>query len=317
MLGRYKWPRRGKASAAPGANDRLAIPAPEFNEQAYLESNPDVAAQVDATPGLSGWRYFVEQGYLENRTGAPRSLYEEVRRQKNYEVDQILPPAFLRKRIHGADDVASFEQAGRAIASNVFERLARVEASGPDFRVLDLGVGCARVLRPLQDLCLESSPARDTIQWFGSDIDGQAIEWCRTYLSSRGEFVVNETLPPLPFGDRFFDFIYSISIFTHLPEDMQFAWLKEINRVLKVGGEAVISTRSFGPPRKLKEEKQIARGFHYSVGEGAEGLPDFYQTSYHTREYIEREWSKYISVQSFVERGVNTEQNLVLCRRSN
>ena len=107
--------REGECGA--GRHRRLAIPAPEFNEQAYLKSNPDVAARVDATPGMSGWRYFVEQGYLENRTGAPRSLYEEVRRQKNYEVDQILPPAFLRKRIHGADDVASFEQAGRAIAS--------------------------------------------------------------------------------------------------------------------------------------------------------------------------------------------------------
>ena len=90
---------------------------------------------------------------------------------------------------------------------------------------------------------------------------------------------------------------------------MQFAWLEDINRVLKPGGRAVISTHSFGAPRKRKEEKLIARGFHHGGGKGAEGLPDFYQTSYHTREYIEREWAKVIAVESFVEKGVNKDQN--------
>jgi SAM-dependent methyltransferase len=317
MLGRYKWSLKGRARLAPvaSADDRFATPSAEFDESVYLESNPDVAARVNATPGYSGWRYFVEQGYLENRIGVRPSVYEQVRRRKNYEIDHVLPPAFLRRRIHGSDDVETFEQAGRAIASNVFDYLTQVETAGPELRVLDFGVGCGRVLKPLQDLAQNWSPPRQTIQWYGSDIDGQAIDWCRTYLGSLGEFVVNEVMPPLPYGDRFFDFIYSISIFTHLPETMQFAWLEDLNRVLKVGGRAVISTHSFGPPRKPKEEKQIARGFHYGGGKGAEGLPGFYQTSYHTREYIEREWSKYISVEAFVEKGVNTDQNLVLCRR--
>jgi SAM-dependent methyltransferase len=317
MLGRNKWSlkRRTVAAPPPRPNDPLATPSPQFDERVYLEHNPDVAARVEATPGTSAWRYFVEQGWLENRIGAPPSLYEEIRRRKNYEVDQILPPSFLRKRIHGADDTETFEQAGRAVAADVFRYLSRAGASGPEFRVLDFGVGCARVLRPLQDLVQSASPPRDRIEWYGCDIDGQAIEWCQAYLSSRAKFVVNETMPPAPFADRFFDFVYSISIFTHLPEAMQFAWLEEINRVLKPSAVAVISTHSFGAPRKRKEERLIARGFHHGGGKGAEGLPDFYQTSYHTREYIEREWPKYIGVETFVERGVNTDQNVVLCRR--
>jgi SAM-dependent methyltransferase len=313
-----KWSRKGKAASTPvsSAGDRFATPPAGFDESLYLKLNPDVAARVEATPGLSGWRYFVEQGCLENRVGVPPSVYHEVRRRKTYEIDHVLPPSFLRQRIHGSDDVETFEQVGRAIASDLFDALTRFETSGADLRVLDFGVGCGRILTPLQDLAQKSLPRRETIQWYGSDIDGQAIEWCRTYLGSRGKFVVNETMPPLPFADRFFDFVYSISIFTHLPEAMQFAWLGEINRVLKVGGEAVISTHSFGPPRNRKEERLIAGGFHHGGGKGAEGLPDFYQTSYHTREYIEREWSKYISVEAFVEKGINADQNLVLCRRS-
>ncbi len=314
MLGRGKWSLKRKAPP-PSAPDRLAARPAEFDESLYLKGNPDVAAKVEATPGMSGWRHFVEEGWLENRVGVPRSVYEEVRHHKNYEIDHGLPPAFLRNRIHGSGDVDTFEQVGRAVASDLVGYLKRAQGPGPDFRVLDFGVGCARVLTPLQDLARESSATEETIHWYGSDIDGQAIDWCRAYLQSRGEFVVNETMPPLPFAGCFFDFVYSISIFTHLPEAMQFAWLEEINRVLKVGGAAVVSTHSFNPPRNRKEERLTAHGFHHGGGKGADGLPDFYQTSYHTREYIEREWSKYISVEAFVERGINTDQNLVLCRR--
>jgi SAM-dependent methyltransferase len=317
MLGRGKWSlKRNAAASAPSPPpDRFATPPAGFDESLYLKHNPDVAAKVGATPGMSGWRHFVDEGWLENRVGVSRTIYEEVRRRRNYEIDHGLPPPFLRKRIHGSEDINTFEQVGRAVAADVIAYLRRAEDLGHDFRALDFGVGCGRILTPLQDLARESWTRPNPIQWYGSDIDAQAIDWCSAYLGSRGTFVVNETMPPLPFPDRFFDFVYSISIFTHLPEAMQFAWLKEINRVLKTGGRAVISTHSFGPPRNRKEERLIAYGFHHGGGKGAEGLPDFYQTSYHTREYIEREWAKVIAVESFIEKGVNKDQNLVLCRR--
>ena len=316
MLRRGKWSLKRKAEPPDSrSGDRFATPPAGFDESLYLKHNPDVAAKVEATPGSSGWRHFVNEGWLENRVGVPASVHDEVRRLKTYEIDHRLPPAFLRERIHGSADVDAFEQVGRAVASDLIGYVKPAEAPGPEFRALDFGVGCARVLRPLQDLAGESLGARGPIEWHGSDIDGQAIDWCRTYLGAQASFVVNGTMPPLPFPDRYFDFLYSISVFTHLPEAMQFAWLDEINRVLKVGGGAVISTHSFNPPRNRKEERLIAHGFHHGGGKGADGLPDFYQTSYHTREYIEREWSKVIAVEAFVEKGVNTDQNLVLCRR--
>jgi SAM-dependent methyltransferase len=316
MLGRRKWSLKRKAEPAEsGAGDRFASPPAGFDEQRYIEANPDAAAQVAATPRMSGWRHFVEQGWLENRVGVPRAVHEEVRRLKIYELDHRLPPAFLRQRIHGSADVNTFEQVGRAVAADLIGHIRRADASDAHVRVLDFGVGCARVLRPLQTLARESSLQGGAIEWRGSDIDGQAIEWCQTYLGAEASFAVNGTMPPLPYPDRFFDFVYSISVFTHLPEAMQFAWLKDINRVLKVRGEAVMTTHSFGPPRNRKGERLIAHGFHHGGGKGAEGLPDFYQTSYHTREYIERYWSKFISVEAFVEKGINRDQNLVVCRR--
>ena len=84
--------RQTQGGPAPEGDDRLAIPAPEFDEALYLKLNPDIAAKVEAEPGFSGWRYFIEQGWLENRLGVPPSLYAEVRRRKNYELDHVLPP---------------------------------------------------------------------------------------------------------------------------------------------------------------------------------------------------------------------------------
>jgi SAM-dependent methyltransferase len=227
-----------------------------------------------------------------------------------------VPPAQLRKRVHGSEDLESYEQVGRSVATSVFDRLGRIERFGPEFRVLDFGTGCGRILRPLAELCRTTSLSPDPIQWYGTDIDAQAIVWCQRHLGSIGKFVVNDIRPPLPFCDQFFDFVFSISIFTHLPEDMQFGWLKDINRVLKQDGTALLSTLPFEPPRNLKQEKQIARGFHYhQPGERTEGLPSFYKWSFHTRTYIERKWSKYLTVESFVERGINNHQDLTICRK--
>jgi ubiquinone/menaquinone biosynthesis C-methylase UbiE len=303
-----------------GEDDYLSISHPEFDEVYYLKNNPDVEEHVAKIPGYTGWRQFVERGYLENRVGVSTSVYESVRRKKNRQIDEVIPPPYLRARVHGGIGIESFEEAGRILASNVFEYLAQDIRAGPEYRVLDFGVGCGRVLRRLDVLCREKS-SPNQIRWYGCDIDNRAIEWCQRYLSAIGEFIVNDPHPPLPFPDQYFDFIYSISIFTHLPEDMQFAWLGELNRVLKLGGNAILSAHSFDDlPRNHKEngqiKDQINRGFHYNIGiDKTEGLPDFYQVSYHTREYIQREWSKYFAIEEFKERGIANHQNLILCRR--
>ena len=67
-------------------------------------------------------------------------------------LDQVLPPAFLRKRIHGARISTHSSRSGRAVASDLIGYLGRVQALGPEFRVLDFGVGCARVMKPLLEL---------------------------------------------------------------------------------------------------------------------------------------------------------------------
>ena len=88
-------------------------------------------------------------------------------------------------------------------------------------------------------------------------------------------------MPPLPFDNEFFDFIFSISVLTHIPEDMQFAWLAELNRVLKVGGTALLSTLPLDLAAKTLDEDQhcIRVLLQLRRQKGTQGLPKFYRDS--------------------------------------
>ena len=55
----------------------------------------------------------------------------------------------------------------------------------------------------------------------------------------QGKFI-NGHLPPLPFSDAMFDSIVSFQVIEHIENDVLF--LKEIHRVLKQGGVALITT---------------------------------------------------------------------------
>src|SRR2546422_521375 len=48
--------------------------------------------------------------------------------------------------------------------------------------------------------------------------------------------------PPLPFADRQFAVVYALSVFTHLPEPLQNAWMQEIRRVVRPGGHVILTT---------------------------------------------------------------------------
>jgi hypothetical protein len=58
------------------------------------------------------------------------------------------------------------------------------------------------------------------------------------------------------------------------------------------------------------------RGFYYSVGDGTNGLPDFYQTSFQTNAYVEREWSRHFNIKEIRPRGIANHQDLVICAKA-
>jgi SAM-dependent methyltransferase len=217
-----------------------------------------------------------------------------------------VPPSDLMVRVSGGAQVDKFLGIGRTICGDIMALITLVDGTKTwrSFKsVLDFGCGCGRVTRFIPQ----------GIDATGVDIDGEAIRWCQQNLSSKAKFELNNPEPPLEFPDQHFDLIYCISVFTHLPLEMENAWLRELRRVLKPGGWLFISTLS---------DKDLAAfgvnmpdsGFYYHQSGLTPGLPDFYQLSFHAREYIEREWQKVFDLVLYYPRGVNNHQDVSIFR---
>jgi SAM-dependent methyltransferase len=273
-----------------------------FDENTYLERNPDVKRAVGSGEFKSGFDHFMKFGRLENRGGVrvDPMAHENAERY---------PREHLRFRVHGGRDLAGYLYMGETIARDlnglVEDKLVQVPE---DANVLDFGCGPGRVVTWFQ-------PRHASWKFHGTDIDPEAIGWARENLSSIAAFDCNAAAPPLRYADGHFDFIYSISIFTHLPEDMQSAWLAELARVTRPGGYLALTTH--GEHLLPKQQQKPSDGFYYSVGDRTQGLPEFYQTSFQTSAYIEREWSKYLNIEKILERGLAEHQDMVICRRPN
>lgn len=226
------------------------------------------------------------------------------------------PPPNLRYRVHGSVDRESFITVGRRVAQNL-RRLAN-NANIPIAQcknVLDFGCGCGRVLRYLRQ---ELANAKV----YGADIDPEGIRWCRDNLPF-GQFVLNAIDRQMDFPSGYFDFIYGISVFTHLDEGLQNIWLDELRRVSKSGAFIILTVHGdFAAQNALDSyalEKYRKYGFYFVAGTTGkyklDGLPDFYQTAFHTQEYIERRWKEYFDIVDYIPRGINNHQDAVVVRR--
>jgi SAM-dependent methyltransferase len=161
-----------------------------------------------------------------------------------------LPPPKHVVLVGGVADVDVFLDVGRTTAQRIREVLA---AHGEDLdrleRILDFGCGCGRVLRYWRSL--------ERTEIHGTDYNRQLVAWCRKNLP----FVqadTNEFQPPLRYADGHFDLIYAISVFTHLPEAVQAAWMREFVRVLKPGGYLMLTVQGDSYTATLTPEERPA-----------------------------------------------------------
>ena len=105
-----------------------------------------------------------------------------------------------------------------------------------EIKICEWGCGPARIIRHLADALPEKN-----VQVSGSDYNLKSINWCKTNFPQIN-FKVNQLTPPLDFADNTFDFLYSVSVFTHLSEEMHYEWFKENLRVVRPGGLIMFTT---------------------------------------------------------------------------
>jgi SAM-dependent methyltransferase len=223
-----------------------------------------------------------------------------------------LPPSHLQVRVSNRY-YGEFFTHGNAIIGDIEQVLSTAERGLMSFeKILDFGCGCGRTLIPLS---FRIQPER----LYGTDIDEEAIAWLRSHYSSFADLSVNPVMPPTGYADNMFDFIYCISIFTHLPEDMQIAWLDELRRIVAQGGYVVVSTHGEHAYSYFSSDfhkEFYKKGFYYFEGaEKTEGLPPFYKAAFHSPEYIKKVWSKYFKVVSLKSRGLSEHQDLILLQK--
>lgn len=236
----------------------------------------------------------------------------------------------LRLAIGAGTSIDHYLSTGARTAAEVAAALLdtdhAIESGG---KMLDLGCGCGRVAQALHEISSK-------LELHGCDIDEKAVEWANRHLPY--EFKRNDFTPPLPYDDASFDVVLAMSVFTHLDEALQDAWLLEINRVLRPGGLAALSvggtttfnricqsgrstnsrdcTARLRSHTALAPEQFISEPYvrNWANADGMRGTSTGYGMTFHGAQYVRDHWAKWFEIEAILPDAVNEGQDLVLGR---
>jgi SAM-dependent methyltransferase len=221
-----------------------------------------------------------------------------------------LPPPKLRRRVGRTSSRKEFVSVGRATARDLREAFESVRDSSADYgRWLDFGCGTGRIARFVDEI-----PVVRTI--CGVDVDEEAIRWDRRNLAT-GSYLRLTLDPSLPLPDASFDVVFAVSVFSHLAEESQREWLREVHRVLRPDGLFLASTHSeklrYSRPDLTLEQHQSlnARGFLFARGNGAFKN----DSTFHTSRYLEQEWGQWFRMRLHREFGLAGYQDLTVWQK--
>jgi SAM-dependent methyltransferase len=170
---------------------------------------------------------------------APRLVWKEYRG---------LPPNHLRIRIGMGNRFFTNQTKFLLGAESFWLHYMGAGAVKFDSTIVDIGCGCGRYGYHMRDF--EDKDTRFTGKYIGVDIDPDMVQWCqKNFDAERFEFVhsthgsksykqtgAGDTKYVLPIADGTVDFVFSISVFTHLLEREAKNYIEESLRILKPGG---------------------------------------------------------------------------------
>jgi SAM-dependent methyltransferase len=220
-----------------------------------------------------------------------------------------VPPPRLIVRVAGTADVGWFLESGRLAAESLRASLERqgrrMEELGS---LLDFGCGCGRVTRRWVEL--------ERTDVHGADANERAIAWCRANLPF-ARFASNGLVPPLEHADASFDLVYALSVFTHLPEDLQLAWMRELERLVRPGGFLLLTAHGERYRERLSPAEREAFDADRLVVRWPEGAGTNLCSAFHPPAYVKERLAAHLDVLEFVPEGAtgNPHQDLYLLRR--
>ena len=183
--------------------------------------------------------------------------------------------------------------------------------------VLDWGCGVGRLT------------AHFIRQWphariFGTDVDAANVAWCESSLGAG--FTICPLWPPTAYDDASFDGAFGVSVMTHLTAEAQTAWLRELARVLRPGGIALLTfggvsgTANGSRWRSAEWWDQWRRtGFDAESRDpiltGSIADDDYYRQSNQTIENVRETWSEHFEIVEIVEAAFGNQDMAVMRRR--
>ena len=320
-------------SAGTPANGAFTVNGHSFDELRYPLPRPDVGAVfwMREGSGLCGFEGVIQRlaepypnGLLEIRRTRSDTPALERGRDSWFKPDPALhvdlPDEDRRFRVIADRDAERFLMSGATDYHRIDRAVLGITGHHVNEfdHVLDWGVGSGRLARHFP-----KDHAAATLT--GCDIDHDNIAWCREHLA--GSFVGCSMSPPLPFEDASFDLIYSVSVFTHLREPMQFRWLEELSRVMKRG--ALLLTTIHGqnaidfsrqPPSEyarlqdeVREKGIVFTGDNTQLDGHAEHGGE-YVNVLHSVDYVRRVWGRTFEVLHVLP-GYILHHDLVILRK--
>lgn len=232
-------------------------------------------------------------------------------------LDIPVPPKDVRYRIVSSHiDEDFFLGSGMRCASDILKALNQSGIDAREFRdILDFGCGCSRILRFLIPFLPEAT-------FSGCDIDDVAIAWSRKHLPGvRFELVPH--LPPTIYARESLDFIYGLSVFSHLDLPRQILWLEELRQMLRPEGLLLLTVQGavaydiVKPNIARKQQADFeATGFLFLENIPDRVLPDWYQTAIYKENFARLVFKSGFSILRYDMQGMTGWQDLLLLRKS-
>jgi SAM-dependent methyltransferase len=258
-----------------------------------------------------------------------RELLDPVELWLAKEVAADVPPRRLRART-GVPGARAFTASGPEAAQELENALAPTGLSLDAFdSVLDFGCGPGRVLPHVASL---ASSATCT----GCDVSASAIDWARRHRPEL-RWELSRFTPPLPFDDGSFDLVYSISVFSHIDEQLQDRWLQEIHRVLQPEGVVLLSVhgrhafdlfRTRHATTRWCPQSAFSRGpledgefvfvpYERSawIRDELPGVEGEFGLAFHDPQYVREHWSQIFEVVHVLPRAMTAWQDIVVGRK--